>query len=101
MRALKDHKRTRFMFLTTASLGIVEIRTGAMYYFLAADRYLDLVLIPSISGVYQRAVSRKGFGLQAIFYIADFLRQNKFYREHITSESAETESRSFGAENVF
>lgn len=101
MRALKDHKRTRFMFLTAASLGIVEIRTGAMYYFLAADSYLDLVLIPSISGVYQRAVSRKGFGLQAIFYIADFLRQYKFNCEQIATASAETKSRDFGAENVF
>ena len=101
MRALKDHKRTRFMFLTAASLGIVEIRTGAMYYFLASDGYFNLVFISSVGALYQRAISRKGFGLQAIFYIADFLRQNKFYREHITSASAETKSRDFGAENVF
>ena len=97
MRALKDHKRTRFMFLTAASLGIVELRTIAMYYFLASDGYFNLVFISSVGTLYQRAISRKSLSRE----ILNPLRQYKFDCEQIATASAEAKSRDFGAENAF
>ena len=97
VRALKDHKRTGFVRFTAASLGIVEVRIGAMYYFLASDGYFNLVFISSVGALYQRAISRKNLSRE----ILNPLRQYKFNCKQITSASAETKSRDFGAENVF
>ena len=82
------------MSFTAASLGIVKVRTGAMYYLLASDGYFNLIFISSVGTLYQRAISRKSLS-------REILRQYKFDCEQIATASAETKSRDFGAENVF
>ncbi len=85
------------MSFTAASLGIVKVRTGAMYYLLASDGYFNLIFISSVGTLYQRAISRKSLSRE----ILNPLRQYKFDCEQIATASAETKSRDFGAENVF
>lgn len=85
------------MRFTAASLGIVELGTIAMYYFLASDGYFNLVFISSVGAVYQRAISRKSLSRE----ILNPLRQYKFNCEQIATANAEAKSRDFGAKNAF
>lgn len=85
------------MRFTAASLGIVEVRTGAMYYFLASDGYFNLVFISSVGALYQRAISRKSLSRE----ILNPLRQYKFNCKQITPRKRRDKKPRFRSRKCF